>query len=411
MTSRREEGIALVKILFMMTILLAVAAYASRATRVDIRISQNDYLGKRALQIAEAGLGRAWRQIETDLTAGQTLDQEITGGAGFWSTDGAGTGSRSGYRTASIGSGSYYVRVENNADDPGPSASTTDNDKLVLIRAIGDIGGSERVIKAVLEQLPLFGNGLFAKYGVDLRGGGTTDSYDSSLGSYGGSNANGNQGNVGSNGDITNNGTPTTVNGTENAGGTITQGSATITGGMNPGQPLVALPPVSPCTSFSNGAGITPANDYNSNNHTLRGNSSDQIVLQPGNYCFDSITLNGNATLTVNGAVTITVNSTTNLTGGGVVNSTGDPSNLKIYSSQVGTGNSQGITVNGGASAAMLIYAPETNITFTGGSSIFGAAVGGTIKLSGGTNFHYDTHSASLGGAATQLISWHEVRS
>jgi hypothetical protein len=58
----------------------------------------------------------------------------------------------------------------------------------------------------------------------------------------------------------------------------------------------------------------------------------------------------------------------------------------------------------------MVIYAPETNLIFDGGNSLYGSAVGGTIRLTGGTSFHYDTQSANLTGYATQLVGWHEIR-
>jgi type II secretory pathway component PulK len=45
---RRDTGIALVKVLLLTLILFAVAAYAARGTRVEVRVAQNDYLVKRA---------------------------------------------------------------------------------------------------------------------------------------------------------------------------------------------------------------------------------------------------------------------------------------------------------------------------------------------------------------------------
>jgi hypothetical protein len=161
---RRDSGIALVKVLLLTLILFAVAAYAARGTRVEVRVAQNDYLGKRASQIAEAGLSRAWRQIEQDLTAGQTLTQEVNGTASFWSA-GSSDSTFSGYRFISFGGGStdgYHIYVSNNSDDSG--GSTGDNDKQVLITSIGTISGSQREIQALLVQEPLFGDRLDGKY-------------------------------------------------------------------------------------------------------------------------------------------------------------------------------------------------------------------------------------------------------
>jgi hypothetical protein len=411
MISIDDRGIALVKTIFLSMILLAVAAYAARGTRVELRIAANDQLEKRTLNVAEAGLQHAWRKLESDIGGGWALTNELAIPTDFL---GAGTNQTIGgiaYRFVSFGGApadGYWVRIDNNSDDVGGAASDTDGQ--IVITSRGAISNANRIVQSVLKQLPLFGNGLFAKYSADLRGGGITDSYDSSLGTYS-SQTPGPLGNVSSNGNITNNGTPTTINGSEYAGGTIDPGQATIAGVSYQGQPLVAFPPVNPpCNSPSpTSAGVTPANDYNPSSGTLRGNSFDNIVLAPGTYCFSSVTLNGNSTLTVNaGTVNIYLlgSGDSNFTGGGIINATAVPANLRIYA----TPAVSSLTVNGGAQAAMVIYAPETNLTFDGGGSIYGSAVAGTIVLTGGTNFHYDTQSANLVGSATQLVGWHEVR-
>lgn len=413
MRSIGKDGVALVKVMLLTAILLAVAAYAARGTRVELKIANNDGLQKRTLAIAEAGLQHAWRKVGVDIQAIADLDLELANatataflGVGSDQTIGSTT-----YRFVPFGGGSsdgYWVRLDNNSDDIGGAADDTDG--RIIITSRGSLAGSERIVQAALRQLPLFGDGLFAKYGTDLRGGGITDSYDSGFGDYS-SQTPGDDGNVGSNGNITNHGSPTTVNGSESAGGTIDPGQATITEGYSEGQPQVALPPVTPPCSGPNAddTGITPANDYNSGSGQLRGNSSDNIILAPGVYCFSSVTLNGQSTLTVSGGqvdIYLLGSGDSRFTGGGIINATGVPSNLRIYA----TSDVPSITVNGGASAGMVIYAPETDLTFTGGADVFGAAVGGTIRLMGGTNFHYDTQTGNITGAATQLVSWHEVR-
>jgi hypothetical protein len=411
MRSFDDRGIALVKTIFLGMILLAVAAYAARGTRVELRIAANDQLEKRTLAVAEAGLQHAWRKLESDIGGGGTLTNELATPTGFLGTGTDQTIGGITYRFVSFGGApadGYWVRIDNNSDDVGGGASDTDGQ--IVITSRGAVSGANRMVQSVLKQLPLFGNGLFAKYAADLRGGGTTDSYDSSLGSYS-SQTPGSLGHVGSNGNITNNPSPTTINGSEYAGGTIDPGQATIMGVSYQGQPLVALPPVNPPCNSPNptSSGITPANGYNTSSGTLGGNSSGDVVLAPGTYCFSSVTLNGNATLTINaGTVNIYLLGPvdSNFTGGGIINATDVPANLRIYAISAVSS----ITVNGGAQAAMVIYAPETNLTFNGGSSVYGSAVGGTISLADGTNFHYDTESANLTGYATQLVGWHEVR-
>jgi len=60
----------------------------------------------------------------------------------------------------------------------------------------------------------------------------------------------------------------------------------------------------------------------------------------------------------------------------------------------------------------MSIYAPDTGITFSGGTTDFyGAVVGYNITDTGGTRFHYDQSLVNvLGPTPPRLSSWHEVR-
>ena len=436
---RRDSGIALVKVLLLTLILFAVAAYAARSTRVEVRVAQNDYLGKRASQIAEAGLSRAWRQIEQDLTNGQTLTQEVNGTASFWSA-GSSDSTFSGYRFVSFGGGStdgYHIYVSNNSDDSGGSAG--DNDKQVLITSIGTISGSQREIQALLVQVPLFGDGLYGKYVASVSGGGntnqSTDSYNSNTDPSRTTLLH--HGSVGSNGDINLNGVPVAVHGDVTAAGTASPGNSTVTGTVTSGAPQVAFPPAPSCPF--NGYGAQPlngsisctstsgnhtstCNPLNSSTGTLTGASSQQITLTGGVYCFSSASITGQATITVTGPVTMYLTSTNTATtfgGGGFVNYAQNgnsyAADLQIFSSYDSGGNSSnvGLSVMGGSSLYAAIYAPEATIQIGGGGnntfSFTGAAVGGAALLNGNVSFLYDEALQSLTGKATELVGWHEV--
>src|SRR6266542_317550 len=422
---RADSGIALVKVLLLTLILFGVAAYAARGTRVEVRMAQNDYLGKRASQIAEAGLSRAWRQIEQDLTNGQTLSQEVNGTASFWSAGSSDT-TYSGYRFVSFGGGStdgYHLYVANNSDDSGGSGSLgIDNDKQVLITSIGTISGSQREIQALLVQLPLFGDGLYGKYVASISGGGnssqSTDSYNSNTDPS--HNTYLQHGTIGSNGDINLNGVPVAVHGDVNAAGTATIGNSTVSGTATSGAPQVAFPPAPSCP-FS-GYGAQPLNGsisctrpsgngtcspFNSSTGTLAGNSSDNITLSGGVYCFSSASITGQATVTLTGPVSIYLTSTNTATtfgGGGFVNyaqgGNSYASNLQIFSSYDSGGNSAttnglgGLNMMGGSTLYAAIYAPEATLVIGGGGnstfSFIGAAVGGAALMKGNVSYLYD---------------------
>jgi uncharacterized Zn-binding protein involved in type VI secretion len=436
---RDDAGIALVKVLLLTLILFAVAAYASRGTRVEVRAAQNDYLGKRAQQIAEAGLSFAWRQIEQDLTNGQTFTQEVNGTASFWSA-GSNDSTFSGYRFVSFGGGAndgYHLSVANNSDDSGGSA--TDNDKQVLITSVGTISGSQREIQALLVEMPLFGDGLYGKYVASISGGGnssqSTDSYNSTTDPSHTTYLQ--HGTIGSNGDINLTGVPVSVHGDVTAAGTASPGNSTVTGSVTSGAPQVAFPPAPSCPF--NGYGAQPLNGSisctsTSGNHTstcnpldsstgtLTAANSQEITLSSGVYCFSSASITGQATITLTGPVTMYLTSTntaTNFGGGGFVNyvSGGNSyaSNLQIFSSYNSGGDSSnvGLSLMGGSSLYGAIYAPEATIKIGGGGnntfSFIGAAVGGAALLNGNVSFLYDEALRGLTGKVTALIGWHQV--
>jgi hypothetical protein len=440
---RADSGIALVKVLLLTLILFAVAAYAARGTRVEVRVAQNDYLGKRASQIAEAGLYRVWRQIEQDLTNGQTLTQEVNGTSNFWSSGSSDT-TFSGYRFISFGGAStdgYHLYVANNSDDSGGSAG--DNDKQVLITSIATIGGSQREIQALLVQVPLFGDGLYGKYVASISGGGnssqSTDSYNSNTDPTHSTYLH--HGTIGSNGDINLNGVPVAVHGDVNAAGTATIGNSTVSGTVTSGAPQVAFPPAPSCPFSGYGAqplngsisctrssGNGTCNPFNSSTGTLTGSSSDSITLAGGSsgspaiYCFSSASITGQATVTATGPASIYLTSTNTATtfgGGGFVNYTQGgnsyAANLQIFSSYDSGGNSSnlGLSVMGGSTLYAAIYAPEATIQIGGGGNntftFIGAAVGGAALLNGNVSYLYDEALGGLTGKATELTGWHEV--
>jgi hypothetical protein len=444
---RSDTGIALVKVLLLTLILFGVAAYAARGTRVEVRVAQNDYLGKRASQIAEAGLNRAWRQIEQDLTNGQTLSQEVNGTASFWSA-GSSDSAFSGYRFVSFGGGStdgYHLYVANNSDDSG--GSTGDNDKQVLITSIGTISGSQRELQALLVQVPLFGDGLYGKYVASVSGGGnsvqSTDSYNSTTDPS--HNTYLQHGTIGSNGDINLSGNPVSVHGDVTAAGTATTGTSSVTGTVTSGAPQIAFPPAPPCPFSGYGAqplngsisctrssGNGTCNPFNSSTGTLTGSSADNITLAGGSpgspaiYCFSSASITGQATITMTGPVTMYLTSTNTATtfgGGGFVNyaqgGNSYASDLQIFSSYDSGGNSAttnglgGLNMMGGSTLYAAIYAPEATLVIGGGGnntfSFIGAAVGGAALLNGNVSYLYDEALRGLTGRATELSGWHEV--
>jgi hypothetical protein len=228
-------------------------------------------------------------------------------------------------------------------------------------------------------------------------------------------------GDVGSNGNVSLGGTSTAVNGnvastlpgaigacTNTA--TTTSGNPTVNTINGSAPPFVTPPPVPiapynpPIPPMPNPLPPTTSTTYNGDTLTAAGGPYDNVTIQgtvtltggpdpshPAIYTFNSLSENGNATLAINGPVIINlagvgVGTVLDLTGNGFTNSTNVPSNFVIN-----YGGSDAMRLNGGSDAYGVINAPNSAITFRGGSNFYGQVVGRTIDDQGGTNFYWDT--------------------
>ena len=123
----------------------------------------------------------------------------------------------------------------------------------------------------------------------------------------------------------------------------------------------------------------------------VSANSHATVHLKAGVYNVNSISLNGNSDLIIDtGPVFLNVagagnSSPIDLNGGAVANGTFDPTNFHVIYG--GTGS---MKFNGGAQVAMLMYAPNADVTVNGGGHIYGSIVASTVKDTGGAKFHYD---------------------
>lgn len=400
-----ERGMILVISLLILALLLGAGVGAIVSMQTDLKTSSNLKVGKMAFYIADAGVNRAFEELD----------------------DGDGTndfdplsGTVTLFTNVSYGGGSYTATAE--VEHPGTSTKPI-IPKRVKVTSTGcypavtgtgscPAGSAKVVIEAQFRRESLFNCAACGKDSVSISGGATTDSYDSRTGAYGGSNV-GNDGDVGSNGTVTLTGTGAIVHGDASALSTVTAtGGALVDGTTTNLKAPIEFPPIShPCGSpytYSSGSGITGGN-YNSANGRLRGSGkAGTITLANGTYCFSSVDLaSEGSTLSVNGAVKIYLTEDSSFTGGGVVNTTGLPENLEIYS--LFSSSSQGISVSGGSQTAMAIYAPDCRVTLSGGSNYYGSIVGKVIDISGATAFHYDKRLEDNVDGEIGMVSWRQV--
>jgi hypothetical protein len=257
------------------------------------------------------------------------------------------------------------------------------------------VGPTQREVGAVFirNQVSLFSSALFGSRYVNLNGNAKIDSYDASVGGYGGTNVL-KQGDVGSNGNIAL-ASKAMIDGSAIAGpgGTVTGGI--VTGQRTSAQSTRSLPiPVVPATAVNIGA--------------INLSSSATMTLTAGTYVASSLAISGKATLiadTSKGAVNLYVTGSVSIGGNGVLNTTGLPRYLSLV--QVG---GAAVSYSGNGDYSGSIYAPESVLTLSGNGTLYGAFDGGAIEQSGNGIIHYDqslrTIVSTIGGPLRVAMQW-----
>jgi len=310
-------------------------------------------------------------------------------------------------------------------------------------------GSAEVEVSAIIErqEVALFRYAAFATYtgceALKFGGGATTDSYDSrNLVPTGTPNVNTPPtpdlwgSNVGTNGNLTELGNNTVIHGslsTPRTGvGNCTNNNITgltQTGGATVDDDVIQLPQtvsyptppapnpmppttnmqfqknsgcptgVSYCTAQSGvGATITPPSattEVTLGDVSVTGGAA--LHLSAGVYVVNSLSFAGNSTIVLDGSGPVIfkiggignngnpLTTAVDFTGGSLVNSTYEPSKFQLLYD--GPSN---IKLAGGASNAMLVYAPNASASFTGNSDFYGAVVTNKVTDMGGVQLHYD---------------------
>jgi hypothetical protein len=140
-------------------------------------------------------------------------------------------------------------------------------------------------------------------------------------------------------------------------------------------------------TSFTNGRTLT-SGTYRVSSVNLSGSGIGTINGNVTLYVTGSVTVSGSAKIVIlpGGSLTVYVSGSINISGGGIVNQTLNPHTLIIY----GTSTCTSANYSGGCALYGSIYAPRANTAISGGSSIYGSVVGGSVTISGGATVHYD---------------------
>jgi hypothetical protein len=202
---------------------------------------------------------------------------------------------------------------------------------------------------------------------VIVGGGVRVDSYQSSLGAYGGSNV----------------GSAAVVQ----AGTTIVNNGGVIHGTQKQHAPagFAVVPVPAGAKNLPLGARAPGALTINT--------AAQSITLAPGNYVASSVTVSAPGAINVSpaGEVRIWVTGTLNL--GGNLNARGTPKNLAFLVTSSGF-----VNINGGGALFGLVYAPTSALSVS--SPVFGTVIGSSVTLNSGSAVHFDQSSICASNAA-----------
>ena len=156
---------------------------------------------------------------------------------------------------------------------------------------------------------------------------------------------------------------------------------------------------------------------YDNRTMSLVVTGQREVTLPGGTYFFRDVRFGGGARLIVTGPSVIYVTGEFDLGGSSLTNMTGIPSNLRVYAHPYalpgGTVSQHSeVIVNGGAGAALAVYAPEVDITVNGDADIYGAMIGRSIKSTGNAYYHYDEALGAFNQYAkvyVERLYWREL--
>ena len=195
---------------------------------------------------------------------------------------------------------------------------------------------------------------------VTVGGGVLVDSYQSTLGAYGGSNV----------------GSAAVVQ----AATTVVNNGGTIHGTVKQHAPagLAVVPVPAGAKNLPLGARVPGALSINT--------AAQSITLAPGNYVASSVTVSAPGAINISPAGEVRIWVTGTLTLGGNLNSRGVPKNLAFLVT-----NSGFVNINGGGALYGLVYAPTSALSVN--SPVFGTVIGSSVTLNTGSAVHFDQSS------------------
>lgn len=345
---RDEDGsILILAYAISATLVMWVGSLLTRGA-VDLSAAERTTTTLRAFHLAEAGLDDALVQLRA-------------GASGSIPATATPTGS---YRTTITPDGSGIV---NRYVLQGFGRSSQD---------------PEQTVEAIVQVTPSppFRWGLFGIDEVEVRGNMTTDSFNSSQGTYAQT--------VGANGDIGTN--AVRVNSLTVGGNALVNGDLFVGAGGDPDRAILirgsavitGSPQAAEQPTVFDPSQIPPGV---SNAGPLRLRANEQLTLTEGTYWFAGIRAEARSSIQTAGQVTIYVTGAVDFRGQAMIGAGNQPTALHL--NILGNPN---VRIEGGGLLVGAIYAPEATVVVRGNAEVYGAIVGRALRLEGNATVHYD---------------------
>ena len=366
MVQLNQKGIILITVYLIVVILLAFLLPMVTRSIAEYRAAQRQRNLSQALYLAEAGAEEAVRQLQLD----SNYDPSPT--------------------YTALGNGGYLIMV--NADLP-----SDDQRKITSIGYVPNNNPNSYGYQSVtletyvrFKEKPLFPAATFSIDDTELRTSVLVDSYNSSLGAYGGENI-GTEGNI-----VTSAVTSGAITLRDDAN---VYGSATVGVGGNPNTSIVLRGNAS-ISGSQQAASVetqlpalpTPPESV-SDSVSIKGRTV--LTLDPGTHWYNSVSIKEEAQVVLTGPSVLNSLGDVKIGGYGIATYNNLPANLTI---NVVNDGSAKVEYTSSRNLYGGIYAPNNQVNLSGSGQIFGAIVADEIAATDSLQIHYDTALQDEGG-------------
>lgn len=417
---RRQGSALLTAVIFSFIVMTLTGSYLYLSSG-EYRIATRSFLMNASFNLAEGGIDLALNAIQRKDSSG--WDKGIdSSGRGYWAR------SFADYDLGGNIKGEIKVVILN-PSSPTPEIYT---EGLAKGHPAGDV--KKQLYANMTSGFLPFNNGFNTKRGILLKGNNVTfDSYDSRDGPYGGSNVN----------------SGITIATISVEVDSVDIGNADVYGYVATGKNMPDVGPKGSITDYDNPGKVDVSRittDYYSDFPDIEAPNLGLLAFPSlptsgtilgGDFRVSDWKLSGSDTVTITGdtrivisgdievsgkasiiiepgaSVQIYTDDDIDIGGNGIVNKSGRPEQLMIYGTDKGHGDDD-IKIVGNGSLFAAVYAPNANVTLSGGGSgghVFGAIAAYDADLNGNVHFSYDEalEDYNLGTGGFEIDEWVEL--